>query len=166
MNDEKVTIAEPELWVQIDRKTGKPIGEVQEVDVVQKHVERSGFMITYLATIIQMIEKLGNQKMKVVKYILKNMDKSSNVLLKTIREIERESGISKKTVIETLKILEEYGIITRKTGVVMISPKLLHRGDARKERILMAKFKAISENKNSKTVGDLPEKIIPLTEAL
>ena len=162
MDDEKITITEPEFWVQIDKKTGKPIGEVKEVDVVQKPVERSGFMITYLATIIQLIERLGNQKMKVVKYILKNMDKSSNVLIKTTREIAEESGISRKTVIETLKILEEEGIITRKTGVVMLSPKLLHKGDARKERILMAKFKSISENQNPKTVGDLPEKVIPI----
>ena len=146
MDDEKVTITEPELWVRIDKKTGQPIGEVQEFDVVQKSVERSGFVFTYLATIIQMIEELGNQKMKVVKYILKNMDKSSNVLIKTTREIAEESGISRKTVIETLKILEEEGIITRKTGVVMISPKLLHREDSRKERILMAKFKTITEN--------------------
>lgn len=163
MEDEKVTITEPELWVQIDRKTGQPIGEVKEVDVVQKPVERSGFMITYLATIIQMIDKLGNQRMRVVKYILKNMDKSSNTLIKTVREISRESGISKQTVIDTLKILEEYNIITRKTGSLMISPKLIHRGDAKKERYLLAKFKAIqnSDNRKSKTADDLPEKIIP-----
>lgn len=162
MADERVTISETEWWIKVDKKTGQPVGEIQEFDVVQKSVERSGFMITYLTTIIQLIESLGNQKMKVVKYILQNMDKSSNLLIATVDEIAENAKVGEKTVRETLKILEKNDIITRRRGVIMLSPKLIHRGDARKERYLLTKFKAISEKRKPKTISELPEKVIPI----
>ena len=43
-------------------------------------------MIAYLSTIVWMIDKLGNQKMQVVKYLLQEMD-SNNLIIKTIAEI-------------------------------------------------------------------------------
>lgn len=133
-------VSEPEYWIQIDKKTGKLLGEPKEIDVVFKQTERAGFMITYLSTIISMIENLGNKKMQVVKYILKNMDKTSNILIQTVGEIAKGSGISEKTIRETLKTLEEANIISRRPGVIMLSPKLVHRGNAQKERYLMTKF--------------------------
>ena len=143
MQKKKAKIADSEFWIQIDPNTGKSIGSVKEVDVVLKTTERNGFMITYLSAIIQMIDNLGNKKMQVVKYILKHMDKSCNMLVKTTAEIEKDTGISKKTIIETLKILENANIISRRSGVIMLSPKLVHRGDLKKERYLMTKFQEI-----------------------
>ena len=140
IKNKKAQIADSEFWIQIDPDTGKSIGNVKEVDVVLKPAERNGFMITYLSTIIQMIDKLGNQKMKVVKYLLSKMSKSENTLIKTVEEISKETGISDKTIRETLKLLKEADIISRRPGVIMLSPKLVHRGDKQKERYLMTKF--------------------------
>ena len=142
-------ISESETWIQIDEDTGEYIGEPKKVDVVLKQSDRAGFMITYLSTIIQMIEKLGNQKMKVVQYLLKKMSKSDNTIIKTIEEISKESGISDKTIRETLKILEEANIISRRPGVVMLSPKLVHRGNAQKERLLLTRFCEIKPAKTA-----------------
>ena len=140
MKNKSAYVSESELWVQIDRNTGKAIGEVKEVDVVLKQPERGGFMITYLSAIIRMIDKLGNQKMKIVKYLLSKMSKSDNTIIKTIAEISRETGISDKTVRETLRLLEEADIVRRRPGVIMLSPKLVHRGNNQKERYLLTKF--------------------------
>lgn len=134
-------ILEPERWVKLD-KEGNPTDEVAEFDVVDKPVLRQNFMIAYLSTIVSMIDKLGNQKMQVVKYLLKEMD-SNNLIIKTIVEIEKETSISDKTIRETLKILENANIIHRRTGVIMISPKLVNRGNAGKERYLLTKFHQI-----------------------
>ena len=86
-----------------------------------------------------MIDSIGNKKMQVVKYILKNMD-SNNILLQTVREVAAGCGCSVQTVNDTLRLLSDTGIIARKTGAIMLSPKLAHKGNARKERYLMAKF--------------------------
>lgn len=137
-------IKEQEFYQQIDPDTGEIIGDIKAVDVVIKEVPRTGFVISYLATIINMIDRIGNKKMQVVKYILQNMD-SNNLVVKTVREIAKGCGCSYQTVQETLSILEKAGIIARKTGSVMLSPKLVHKGNAQKERFLMTKFFEIKD---------------------
>lgn len=136
---ELIQIQEKEYYLQIDPETQQPIGEIRQVDVVIKEVPRTGFAITYLSSIINLIESIGNKKMQVVKYILKSMD-SNNILLQTVREVAEGCGCSIQTVNDTLKLLEGAGIIARKTGAIMLSPKLVHKGNAKKERYLMAKF--------------------------
>ena len=137
-----VQIKEQEFWLRVDENGQVIDDDVKKVDVVIKEVPRTGFAITYLATIINMIDAIGNKKMKVVKYILEHMD-SNNKLSETVREISAGSGVSLQTVIETLKLLESIGVIARKTGTVMLSPKLAHKGNAKRERFLLTKFREL-----------------------
>lgn len=124
-----------EIWVN------QATGEVREVDTFEKPVGRgNGFMITYLAEIINLIETLGNKKMLVVKYILEHMSKTENTLIRTQREIADALGMSTKTVNETLKLLADAGIIERRTGAIMVSPKLMNNWKAPKEASMMIKY--------------------------
>lgn len=154
MKKEKNTgrIEESEFWLQVD-KDGNPIGDVKEVDVVIKPTERQGFFITYLTAIVNMIDVIGNKKMQVIKFILQEMDKPTNKLNMTTNEISKATGISRMTVTETLKILENAGIIARKTGLVMLSPKLIHKGSSQHERFLLTKFHEVRMKQKFK---DLP----------
>ena len=124
----------------IDHWQNLKTGEIIEATEVIKKVERNGFMITYLSAIINLIDSLGNKKMKVVKYILKNMEKSNNTLIITTQELAQKSEVSKPIVIETLKTLENAGIIKRRTGAIMIHSNLIHRGTASKEKALLTRF--------------------------
>lgn len=144
VSNKSFELREQEYYQQVDEE-GKPIGDVKVVDVVAKEAKRNHFHITYLATIVSLIENVGNKKMQVVKYILQNMD-SNNKLSETVREIAAGSQCSLQTVNDTLKILEDCGIISRKVGTVMLSPKLVHKGNVQRERYLMLKF---NEIKNS-----------------
>lgn len=141
---EIVQLKESEYWLRCDANGKLLDTEIKKVDVVIKEVPRVGFAITYLSTVIQMIESIGNKKMQVVKYILGKMD-SNNKLVETVREISKGSNCSLQTVNDTLKILENCGIIARKTGCVMLSPKLVHKGNAQRERYLMTKFFEIQD---------------------
>lgn len=140
-----VQLKDSEYWLRVDEQGNVVDNEVKRVDVVIKEIPRTGFAITYLATIINMIDAIGNRKMKVVKYILQNMD-SNNKLSETVREIAQGSGVSVQTVNDTLKLLETIGVIARKTGTVMLSPKLVHKGNAARERMLLTKFYAIGSD--------------------
>lgn len=142
-----IQIKKQEYYQEVNPDTGEVIGEIKQVDVVVKEVPRTGFAITYLATIINMIDSIGNKKMQVVKYILQKMD-SNNLLLETVREIAAGSGCSLQTVNDTLRTLEACGVIARKTGAVMLSPKLVHKGNAKKEKYLMTKFFEINDDTN------------------
>ena len=135
------------VWQKIDTITGE-VTEERTVDEFERSVGRNErFMITYLAEIICLIDSLGNQKMKVVKFILQNMSKSENLLLITTEELAKKSGVSKKTVIETLKILDSAGIIHRRTGAIMVSPKLVNNKTSRGEATMMVKYHQF-ENEN------------------
>lgn len=133
------TFEQSERWVRVD-DDDNPIGEPQEVNVLVKEISRHDFMITYLSQLVGLLDTIGNKKMKVVKYILKNMDKSTNKLTETVQEISAACNVSHVTVLETLNLLEDAGFIARKTGVVMLSPKIAHKGNAHKERYLLTKF--------------------------
>lgn len=151
-------LKEKEYFQQINPETGEIIGDVISADVIVKEIPRAGFAITYLSAIVQMIDGIGNKKMQVVKYILKNMD-SNNLLTQTVREIARGCECSIQTVNDTLKILEQCQIVSRKTGLVMLSPKLMHKGNAKRERFLLTKFFEIQNSDFAETHQDLIENL-------
>ncbi len=131
-------------WAKID-ENGKLTGEVKEVDEFETKVNRSGFMITYMSAIINLIDKLGTKKMQVMKYIFENMSKTENTLIITTDELAKKSKVSKPVVIETLKILEDANLIKRRTGAIILHPRLMHRGDELKERYLLTKFETFEK---------------------
>lgn len=131
------------VYGEIDPETGEFTGEIIEADVIERQYSRNGFVIAYMSAILMMIDKVGNQKLKVVKYILENMDLYNNELVSTVEEIVKGSGVSKPTVIETLKILEEANVIRRRTAHIYVSPKLINRGSHQKECYMMLKFAQI-----------------------
>lgn len=149
MSKSVVQIKEQEYWLRVDAE-GKPVddAEVKRMDVVIKEIPRQGFAITYLSSIIQMIDAIGNKKMLVVKYILENMD-SNNKLNETTTEIAEHCKVSRVTVSDTLKMLESSGVIARKTGLIMLSPRLIHKGNAQRERYLLTKFKEINDKSST-----------------
>ena len=125
-----------ETFAKIDPETGELTGEVIEADVIERNYTRNGFVIAYMSSILLMLDKLGNQKLKVVKYILEKMDMYNNMLIETVEEICKGSGVSRPTVTETLQLLEEIGII-------YVSPRLINRGNQQKESYMMIKFSQI-----------------------
>lgn len=152
-------IKDKEYYQRINPETGEVIGDIITADVAIKQVPRVGFAITYLSTIVNLIDNVGNKKMQVVKYILQKMD-SNNLLVQTIREISKNTGCSIQTVNETLKLLESADIIKRKTGAIMLSPKLIHKGNAQRERFLMTKFFEMSSTEENEENENQTEKSV------
>ncbi|NFK66556.1 hypothetical protein FDF01_18775 [Clostridium botulinum] len=135
-----------EMLYRVNKETGE-FEEIGSADTFVKPVGRDEpFMITYLAEIINLIDTLGNKKMQVVKYILKNMSRSENTLIITTRELAEKCKVSKPVVLDTLKLLEETNIIQRRTGAIMISPKLMNNKKAKGEAIMMTKYKQFNED--------------------
>lgn len=148
------------IWKKHDYYTDEVL-EARECDEFEKPVpvegkRPHGFMIAYLAEIINMIETLGNKKMKVVKYLLTAMDKRNNTLIETTREIAKNSGVSIATVVETLKTLEEANIVKRKTGAVMLSPKLMNNRTPNGEATMMITYKEFGKEKSEPEPQDIP----------
>lgn len=134
-----------EMWVRIDpaelTRTGEivPVGAPVMADSSTTRVDRAGFEITYLVYVLDLIDKLGGQRYKVLKYILANKS-SDNTLIITQRELAARSGVSLRTAQECLAILRDNGLISTRTGAIMLSPKIAHRGSAAREQYLMHRF--------------------------
>lgn len=138
---EKTQYTGKEVWVN------QQTGEIREVDTFERPVGRnSGFMVTYLAEIIDLIETLGNKKMQVVKYILANMCKANNTLITTTRELAEKCGVSHNLVLQTLKLLNDAKIIERRTGAIMVNPKLINNWKSSKEATMMVKYYEFSDD--------------------
>jgi len=114
--------------------------EVQTIEVM-KPVGRNGFVIAYMETILSLLGmEIANKKFHVIKHVLENIELSNNTYIATTREIAQKTKSSPTTVNAALKALENQNIITRKVGSLMLNPKLLHRGGAKKEQALITRF--------------------------
>jgi DNA-binding transcriptional regulator YhcF (GntR family) len=142
-----------EMLYRRNRETGD-FEEIGPADTFVKPIGRNEpFMITYLAEIINLIDTLGNKKMQVVKYILRNMSKSENVLIITTPELAKKCNVSRQTISDTLKLLETANLIQRRTGAIMIHPKLMNNKKAKGEAIMMTKYYQFGEEEMGEEVN-------------
>lgn len=104
----------------------------------------------WLTSVLDALEQVGNKKLKVADYILKNRDKSTNYLIQTQREIAKECGVSINTVTKTLKALEQADLITAKAGIYQVNPDCIARGKHNKRMAILRLYRANKQEKAEK----------------
>lgn len=104
-------------------------GEVFEVPIVQKNIpQNSGFDMILYGVFLGLLDELGNQKMKVLKYLIGNRMRSNNLVPLSVRELASGAGVSYKTTLNTIHALEKAEVIKRKTGRIYINHQLIMDG--------------------------------------
>ena len=101
----------------------------------------------WLGQVMEALEQVGNKKIKVANYILKNRDKNTNYLIQTQREIAETCGVSLQTVSSTLQALEKANLIVGKSGIYQVNPDKIAY-DKHSKR--MAILRIYRQNKESK----------------
>lgn len=140
-------------YVEIDLKELRENGNVVIIGdpiiapMITTRVPKGNFEIVYTADLFEIVEKLGNQKMQVLKYLLENKD-AYNQVNASNTELAKAVGCSRPTVIDTLKIMSDAGLVQRKNSVIMISPNLMIKGNRMREAYLMRKYEEISEKQH------------------
>ena len=103
-------------------------GEVIECQVVSIEDRDSNFHKIWLGHIIQSLDLIGNQKIRLANFVLQNLDKENKIVM-TQRKIAEKSGISYKTVADTLKALQDANFLTRiNMGAYQVNPDVLFKG--------------------------------------
>jgi hypothetical protein len=115
-------------------------GEIEEFNVVSIEDRDCNFSKIWIGHIISALDAVGNQKIKVITFILDNMWKQNNLLLMTQREIADKSGVSLQTVNETIRILQEAAFLKGKTGAYMINPDVLFKGSFNSRMNILLKY--------------------------
>lgn len=107
----------------------KETGELQDMQVIDiKEDKDANFHKLWLGHIIQSLDLIGNQKIKVLNYLLENMDRQNQVI-STQRKIAKDTNISIKTISRTIKALKESNVITQvQSGVYRLNPNIVFKG--------------------------------------
>jgi DNA-binding transcriptional regulator YhcF (GntR family) len=121
-------------------------GTVEDFQVVRVEDADFNFDKFWVSQLLTAIDEFGNQKIKLLMYLIQKRERSNNAVIKTVRELAEETGISKDTISATLKILEAHGIIKRKTGVIFISPNVVYRGTHNNRRRILFEYTKTESN--------------------
>ena len=141
-------------FVEIDIKKLKETGEIKIIGSpiiapeITTSIPRGKFEIVYTAELFDIVGKLGNQKVKVLAYMLDHKD-GNNCLNATNSQLAQLVGVSRPTVIETMKVLQSANLVTRKNSIIMISPGLMVKGSQVREAYLMRKFVEMEEGETA-----------------
>lgn len=137
-------------YVEIDLELLEATGEIRIVGApivaptITTKVPRGKFEITYTAELFDVMKELGNKKIEVLSYLLDHKD-GNNTLNMTNAEIAKELHVSRPTVIDTMRILSDAKLASRKGSVIMISPKLMVKGNQLREAWLMRRYEEFDE---------------------
>lgn len=109
----------------IDAETGEVIDVPQ---MFHKKPKNYDFDMIFYGHLLEILNDLGNKKIQVLQYIIKNREKANNTFIGTVRDIANALEVSIFTVQSTLVLLEDKEVIKRKTGVIYINSDLVCDG--------------------------------------
>lgn len=134
-------VQEQIFWSNEPNENGEWVGEKYSVaEFIDKDFN---FEKIWLVVILQMLGLIGNAKVKVAMWLLKNRN-SDNYVFANLRKIANECGASFDTVQRTLKVLKDNKLLAQfnKGGVYQINPDMIFKGGSNKRMNLILKFKS------------------------
>lgn len=116
-------------------------GEVLDTQLVEKTVGDVGFHKVWLHEILDLVDEIGNSKMVVLMWLLKNAD-AQNRIFATGKEIAQGSGTSERTVAALLSKLREADVITKvRHSVWRLNPDVIFKGDHNRRMAVLIRYK-------------------------
>ncbi len=129
-------------------------GEILEMDVIEIDEKDANFEKLWLGHIIESLDLVGNQKMKVLTYLLKQKN-ADNLIVKTQRQMAEETGISYQTVSLTIKgLLESNFLVKANMGAYRINPDVIYKGGRQGRFNVLLKYRD-----EQKAVAEKPQDI-------
>lgn len=118
-------------------------GETHEFSVISKNYDNldiKGWRRVVMADLMDAIEQIGNQKIKVLEFIIDNMDDKNQINL-TQKQISEKTKISKQTITETFKALKNCNLIKKHGGVYVLNTTIVSAyGNNDKNRYLTIEY--------------------------
>lgn len=139
----------------MQRLVNTETGEVIDAQVVTKVVGDAGFHKLWVGEILELVNEVGNAKMKVLMWLLAQAD-SQNQVWATWKEIAAATGTSRRTIAALMAALRDANVISEvRRSVWRLNPSVIFKGDHNKRMAVLVKFRAESEQ------ADLFEQIEP-----
>ena len=128
----------------IDPATGEVI---KTTYIVKKYKGDFNFHKVWLADLLNVLEVVGNKKLKVIRWILSNINNKTNQIIGTHQKISEKIGVSRVVVSQTFKLLQDADFLVKEqNGVYKINPLILVQGDNKKRQSILVEYKELKDN--------------------
>ena len=129
-------------------------GEIETFNVINTYDTDFNFEKIWLSHILESLEVIGNQKIKVLNWLLANKN-SENQIIATQRTIAEKSQVSYPVVNQTIKaLLATNALKVTQTGVYMLNPEFMFKGHNSKRMNLLLRFNSITETTQQKEIEE------------
>jgi CRP-like cAMP-binding protein len=127
-------------------------GEIIDTQVVEKTVGDIGFHKIWLHEILDLVDEVGNAKMKVLMWLLSNAD-AQNRIYATWAEIADGTDVGRTTVSALMAKLKAANVISEvRRSVWRLNPDVIFKGDHNKRMSVLIRYK----NEKQKDLFDEP----------
>ena len=127
----------------IDPATGEVI---KTTYIVKKYQGDFNFHKVWLADLLNVLEVVGNKKLKVIRWILSNINNKTNQIIGTHQKISEKIGVSRVVVSQTFKLLQDADFLVKEqNGVYKINPLILVQGDNKKRQSILVEYKELKD---------------------
>jgi hypothetical protein len=115
-------------------------GEIVQAQVVSKTIGDAGFHKIWLHEILELVDEVGNAKMRVLMWLLSKAD-GQNLVMATKREIAAACGVGTATVQRLMSALQAANVITEtRRSVWRLNPKVIFKGDHDRRMAVLVKY--------------------------
>lgn len=135
-------------------------GEIVPMQIVEKSVSGdSGFHKIWLGHILELVDEVGNAKMKVLMWLLANAD-SQNQILATYDEIAQGAKVGRSSVRRLMSALRGADVITEtRRSLWRLNPDVIWQGKHQKRMNVLIKYRDESQPDLFEPVEQEPEYI-------
>jgi DNA-binding transcriptional ArsR family regulator len=132
----------PDVW--INQRTG----EIIEAQTLSKEVKGDvdvGFHKLWIGHILETIDEVGNAKVKVLFWLMRNMDQA-NMVKATVRQIAERSGVGEATVKRLMAALRKADVVRLEFGGRWIlNPAVVFKGGHSRRMNVLIRYKAMEQ---------------------
>jgi len=132
----------PDVW--INQRTG----EIIEAQTLSREVKGDvdvGFHKLWIGHILETIDEVGNAKVKVLFWLMRNMD-SGNMVKATVRQIAERSGVGEATVKRLMAALRKADVVRLEYGGRWIlNPAVVFKGGHSRRMNVLIRYKAMEQ---------------------
>lgn len=115
-------------------------GELELFNVVSQKSGDFNFEKIWIGHLLEALNVLGNKKVLVLQWMLKNKD-NKNQIIGTHRGIAEDCKVSLPVVTETFKLLMEINAIKKvQNGVYLLNPEIVFKGSGEQRMNILLRY--------------------------
>jgi DNA-binding transcriptional ArsR family regulator len=151
----RVTCMKTQL-IGVDRWINQQTGEIIEAQTIAREVKEVdiGFEKLWIGHILEAIEEVGNAKVKVLFWMLRNKD-ANNLVKATINEISEATKVSRATVGRLMTALRKADVVRLEYGGRwLINPSVVFKGGHDRRMNVLIRYQAMEQQESPLELQD------------